>query len=166
MSWKIYASSKLKFGTSVISHLKNIMKYLGLDINSREHNHISLFDGLFFNQENNYEELCQHLVQHNIYAVIIGNNGYGSKRHIHVIKKIIKRLGIQVYFIDEKSTSVICSSCGFRKIKKGKLIPFAPFLSLGGLIISSLEILSFDYIVTVVLFFVAERLLFFLFVLF
>ena len=29
------------------------MKYLGLDINSREHNHISLSDGLFFNQENN-----------------------------------------------------------------------------------------------------------------
>lgn len=98
------------------------MKYLGLDINSREHNHISLSDGLFFNQENNYEELCEHLVQHDIDAVIIGNNGYGSKRHIPVIKKLIKRLGIQVYLIDEKSTSVICSSCGFRKIKKGKFI--------------------------------------------
>ena len=49
------------------------MKYLGLDINSSEHNHISLFDGLFFNQENNYEKLCEHLVQHNINAVIIGN---------------------------------------------------------------------------------------------
>ena len=93
------------------------MKYLGLDINSREHNHISLSDGLFFNQENNYEELCEHLVQHNIDAVIIGNNGYGSKRHIPVLKKIIKRLGIQVYLIDEKSTSVICSSRGFRKKK-------------------------------------------------
>jgi len=35
-------------------------KYLGMDINSREHNHISLSDGLFFNQENNYEESLKY----------------------------------------------------------------------------------------------------------
>ena len=72
------------------------MKLLGLDINSREHNHISLSDVLFLDQENNYKKLCEHLVQHNIDAVIIGNNGYGSKRNIPVIKKLIQRLGIQI----------------------------------------------------------------------
>ena len=72
-----------------------MMKYLGMDINSREHNHISLSDDLFFNQDNNYEELCKHFVKHNIDAVIIGKNGYGSKRHIPVIKKLIKLLGFK-----------------------------------------------------------------------
>ena len=33
-----------------------------------------------------------------------------------------KTFRYQVYLIDEKSTSVICSSCDFRKIKKGKFI--------------------------------------------
>ena len=98
------------------------MKLLGLDINSGEQNHISLSDGYFFNQDNNYKQLVDHLVKQKIDGVVVGINGYGSRSIVPVIKKVIERLNIEVHLVEEKSTSVICSSCGFRKIKKGKFI--------------------------------------------
>ena len=90
------------------------MKLLGLDINSGEQNHISLSDGCFFNQENNYKQFVDHLMQQKIDGVVIGINGYGSRSIVPVIKKVIERLNIEVHLIEEKSTSVICSSCGVR----------------------------------------------------
>ena len=98
------------------------MKLLGLDINSGDQNHISLSNGHFFNQENEYKQLIDHLMQQKVDGVVIGINGYGSRKIVPVLKKVIQRINIVVHLIEEKSTSVICSSCGFRKIKKGKFI--------------------------------------------
>ena len=96
------------------------MKLLGLDINSGDQNHISLSNGHFFNQENEYKQLIDHLMQQKVDGIVIGINGYGSRKIVPVLKKVIQRINIVVHLIEEKSTSVICSSCGFRKIKKGK----------------------------------------------
>ena len=97
------------------------MKLLGLDINSGDQNHISLSNGHFFNQENEYKQLIDHLMQQKVDGVVIGINGYGSRKIVPILKKVIQRINIVVHLIEEKSTSVICSSCGFRKIKKGSL---------------------------------------------
>ena len=96
------------------------MKLLGLDINSGDQNHISLSNGHFFNQEDDYKQLIDHLMQQKVDGVVIGINGYGSRKIVPVLKKVIQKINIVVHLIEEKSTSVICSSCGFRKIKKGK----------------------------------------------
>ena len=49
-----------------------------------------------------------------------------SDYHQYFLTKLIILPNIFIlsflYLIDEKSTSVICSNCGFRKIKKGKFI--------------------------------------------
>ena len=76
----------------------------------------------FFNQENEYKRLIDHLTQQKVDGIVIGINGYGSRKIVPVLKKVIQRINIVVHLIEEKSTSVICSSCGFRKIKKGKFI--------------------------------------------
>ena len=96
------------------------MKLLGLDINSGDQNHISLSNGHFFNQENEYKQLIDHLMQQKVDGIVIGINGYGSRKIVPVLKKVIQRINIAVHLIEEKSTSVICSRCGFRKIKKEK----------------------------------------------
>ena len=98
------------------------MELLGLDINSGEQNHISLSNGHFFKHENDYKQFVDHLMRLKIDGVVIGINGYGSRNIVPVSKKVIQRVNIEVHLIEEKSTSVICSSCGFRKIKKGKFI--------------------------------------------
>ena len=76
----------------------------------------------YLNQENEYKQLIDHLMQQKVEGVVIGINGYGSRKIVPVLKKVIQRVYIVVHLIEEKSTSVICSSCGFRRIKKGKFI--------------------------------------------
>ena len=78
------------------------MKLLGLDINSGDQNHISLSNGHFFNQENEYKQLIDHLMQQKVDGVVIGINGYGSRKIVPILKKVtvekMKRLMHLVVF--------------------------------------------------------------------